>query len=444
MPDTSIAEQPVIRTPEVTALKPAEVKPIEKPLGAPEQAIIQTIKQDSDPDNTLRDIAGLNNTEDSQGSETEKPMRASDVIFNGVYDQIRQGTWGRTAEEKGKHFIEGVALKADMHLSEIQSGNLTNQQVFAEVWAKMDAYIGRYAGTSRFEGKKQGAIDVFNKLRANANSLVASGDVDPLTAKAFVRYLDRYKHIGEHHYNAIVRSNQEVSDEVFKKNGVDYAASLGKIVEDRGDQAKEQESGGFIHFNSNQEGAITNRIYINPDLSQSPAKVLETFDAALAQTGLSDKVYFKVPNGLQKRQEGIVVYVTDKTDPADVQNLLQTFSGTCPPDLLSQNIMPSAVSIERGISIAPEPAGINDFLKFAGTDENISHNEWASSSVELAFELAYNEAAKRGDQNITPKSLKDSAGRYFNQITRLSGLNPDTMMPVASGGHLPKWAGPST
>lgn len=161
---------------------------------------------------------------------------------------------------------------------------------------------------------------------------------------------------------------------------------------------------------------------------------------------MKDKVYFKVPTGLSKRQEGIVLFVTNQTSPEDVEKLLTSFKDTCPADLLSSTPMPSAVSLTRGIAMAPELRNINTFLKYSGIEkeegvpEQISYNEWVASSTQLAFELAYNEATENGVTAITPKTLKDAAGGYFEKIAKLSGVNPDTMVPNSLGGELPTWA----
>lgn len=380
-----------------------------------------------------------------EGEDANSP--AYKGIFEGVYDQMRQGASGKTPEEQGQRFIEGIAQKAQMHIGEIQSGNLTNQSIYQEIWAKMGAYINRYNGTPRFEQKKQDVSAVYTKLTGHINDLVQGGEVDPLTAKVFARYLERYKHIGGHHYNAIVRNNQELPDGILQQKAPEYSSALGRLVTEYGENAKEQESGGFMHFNAErQTGETTTRVYINPDLAQSPAQVLDAWHNALIQTGLKDKIYFKVSDGLQKRQEGIVVFLTDHTDPTDVEKLLTTFSATCPPDLLSSVPMPSAVPVTRGISMAPQLRNINTFLRYSGVEreagvpEQISYNEWVASSTQLAFELAYHEATANGATTVTPKMLKEPAEKYFEKIVKLSGVNPDTMVPNALGGKRPLWA----
>lgn len=95
-----VPEQSVVKTPEAVTPKPAEDKPVEKPLGAPEQAIIQKIQQDSDPDEALRDIA---ETKPSATAQTpDKPALDDAVVANylrmtdGLAKQLLKG--GTTPE----------------------------------------------------------------------------------------------------------------------------------------------------------------------------------------------------------------------------------------------------------------------------------------------------------------------------------------------------------
>jgi len=43
---------------------------------------------------------------------------------------------------------------------------------------------------------------------------------------------------------------------------------------------------------------------------------------------------------MSKRQEGIVVYLTDQTSPEEVEKLLATFSATCPQTFCLHQIYP--------------------------------------------------------------------------------------------------------
>lgn len=386
----------------------------------------------------VSEVSVLEQKHSQEGEPVGSP--AYKDIFEGVYDQMRQAASGKTPGEQGQQFVESIAQKIPMHIGDIESQNLTNEDIYQEIWGKMSAYIMRYNGTPRFEEKKQDVSAVYLKLIGHINTLVKGGEVDPLTAKVFARYLERYKDIGGHHYNAIIANNQELPEGTLQQKAPEYSSSVGQLVSDYGEDAKEQESGGFIHFNADkQTGEITTRIYINPDLAQSPARVLEAWHTSLTQTGLKEKVYFKVPEGLSKRQEGIVVYLTDQISPEDVEKLLTTFRSTCPSDLLSSKPMPSVVPVARGIAMAPELQNINTFMRYSGVDAQVSYNEWVASSTQLAFELAYHEVATGEATNVTPKMLKEPAGRYFEKIVKLSGVNPETMVPNSLGGKLPSW-----
>lgn len=419
-------------------------KSVKISLGQAEQTIVVRAGQDDDEDKSFQDVVGSGLSKENKSAVPP----AWKAIFEGVYDQIRQGAYGKTPKEKGHYFTERIAEKVPMHIGEIESQNLTNQAIYEEIWKEMSAYIMRYDGTLRFEEKKKDVSEVYSKLTGHINRLVKGREVDPLTAKVFARYLKRYKRIGEVHYNAIVVNNQELPEDALQQKAQEYADAVGRLVGDYQEDAKEQESGGFIIFNADkQTGEVTTRIYVKPDLAQSPAQVLDAWHDSLTQAGLVDKIYFKVPVGLSKRQEGIVVYLTDQANTEDVEKLLSTFLSTCSQGLLSSVPMPSAVPITRGIAIAPELGEINSFLRYSGVErepgipETISYNEWVASSIQLAFELAYHKAIVNGTTStITPKILKETAGGYFEKIVKLSGINPDTMVQNALGGKLPSWA----
>lgn len=413
--------------------KNVSLKPDTKDIGG---EIETALAIDGNPRTTLNKIA-----EGDSEYLTAKKSRAR-VLFEGVYEQLKKGMHGNTPEEKGQRFVEGIAQKANMHIGEIKAQNLTNQSIYQEIWGRMSEYVMRYSSSTRFDEKKQHVSEAYSRLTGHINKLVSDGEVDILTAKVFARYLDRYKDIGGIHYNAIVANNQDLPEGALRQKAPEYTDSVNRLKSEYGDDnVEEQDSGGFLHFNADKvAGDISTRVYINPDLNESPARVLEAWHTSLMQTGLKDKVYFKIPDNLSKRQEGIIVYITDKTDPSDVEKILTTFSNVCPPDLLSNIPMPSAVLLTRGIAIAPELNNINTFLKYSGKDKNISYNEWVASSTQLAFELAYNEASDRGETNITPKMLKDTAGIYFEKLVKLSGINPETMIPNSTGGMMPSWA----
>ncbi len=370
-----------------------------------------------------------------KGIETKKQ---SEEIFENVYNQLKQPSASATPERQAELFLSGLADGAQRHIDDIESKGVTNQQIYQEMWQKMAEYISRYQNDPRFEKKKEDVSKLYTRLTEHVNKIVKQGEVEPRTAKVFLRSLLSLKYIGD--YNAITRNNENIPPEELKAKNQDYVRVTDEMWEKQPEGMKQEQSGGFYHFNSHLEGDVKNRIYISAQLSGSPEKVIEAWQAALQETGLQNKVYFKLPTGLSKRFESIILYQTDKTNEADIEKLLTVFNQKCPTELLNDKDMPTGIPLRRGISMAPEPANINTLIRYSGSQENISYNQLIASLTELSFELAYKDAQKTGQANPMPKILKDNAGKYFEQMIRLSGINPDTMVPNSQGGKLPAWA----
>ncbi|RJQ24858.1 hypothetical protein C4577_06970 [Candidatus Parcubacteria bacterium] len=66
-----------------------------------------------------------NSVGQESNKDRAKSLNAGKIIFDGVYDQIRRAAYGKTSEEQGQRFVEWIAQKAQMHIGEIQSQNLT-------------------------------------------------------------------------------------------------------------------------------------------------------------------------------------------------------------------------------------------------------------------------------------------------------------------------------
>jgi hypothetical protein len=245
------------------------------------------------------------------------------------------------------------------------------------------------------------------------------------------------KYIGD--YNAVIRNRADISSEALSAKNERYVEVVEEVRARYSDEAKRQ-SGDFCHFNAPLRYRVKNRVYISARLAGDPGNVIKAWQASLQQTGLQDKVYFKLPTGLSSRFETIILFLSDKTPDADIETLLAAFASNCSRDLLSERDMPTGVSISRGISIAPEPANINTFTRYSGSRERISYNQFIAAVTELAFELAYKDAQTLRGVRPTPLSMKEEAGTYFERMIRLAEINPDTMVPSTHGGQLPAWA----
>ena len=224
-------------------------------------------------------------------------------------------------------------------------------------------------------------------------------------------------------YEAIVRNHERVPLEYLRAKNEHYVRVVETMWAKQPEDARRQ-SNGFYCFNPQPGRRVKSRIYICARLSGDPGKVVETWQAALHETGLQHKVYFKVPVELSRRFETIILYRTDHRTDAEIATLLAAFAQKCPSDLLNKHDMPTGVPLSRGISAAPEPANISTFHRYLGNRDGISYNQLITSIVQLSFELAYADLAMEAAPNSTPQTLREPARRYFGQMIELSGFSP--------------------
>ncbi|SRR3989339_80269 len=384
----------------------------------------------------------VGNIERKEAAKTDK--RQSQRVFDNIYEQLKYHNDLTTPEKHVEIFLQEISDGAERHVDTIESGGLKNVQIFDEIWQMMDKNLAEYAAAhqgnaSRIEKRKNEVVDTYQKLTTHVNTLVARGAVSPLAAKVFLRALPNFKHIGD--YNAIVSNTENISADVLKKKGEAFAKVEEEIFAKYPDENKQvADNFGWLHFNTNVGGKVKNRVYISASLDQAPDQVVRAWDEALVETGLQEKVCFKLPYGLMKRFETIIIYLTDKTKDQDVEHLLSAFIKHTPDSLLNDKDMPTGVPIHRGITMAPEPSNINTFLECIGSENTISYNNLMAALVQLAFELSYRDAKKSNLADLNPKILKPGAAVYFDQMVALAGINPDTMVPNVQGGQPPEWA----
>jgi len=265
-----------------------------------------------------------------------------------------------------------------------------------------------------------------------ATTMVEDGETDGLTVKTFFGSLDSLKIGLSLGYNNLVwKSDETVPDQAAKDK---YAQTVQSIYGSK-PNVEEQHNGGFNHVNGErylQSGEkTTDRYYISPKLNGEPGEVVRVWAETLDKLGLGEKLYYKVATGLAQRYETVIAYVSSET-AAETKQAIQAFSRKCPPDLLSETNMPSAVNIDKGISRAPEPEQLNTLLRYLGKG-TVSYNELAAGLTELALRRASYDFVKQGLQpnQVTPKALAEAGKVYFVQFIKLAGLDPDKMQTVA-------------
>lgn len=191
---------------------------------------------------------------------------------------------------------------------------------------------------------------------------------------------------------------------------------------------------GQKHFNIDKiTGRIHSRLYLTARPEFAPES-LDALEKALYETKTHDKVYFKFMD--PARYDQIVVYVSEDTEDA-VKRVVEAYQRHMPAEKLLN--MPSAVALAPGVSFGAEPDNLNKLFKSLGGQKR-SYNELISTLFERSFSMAYQDAIAAGTQNPTPKQIKEPARKYFEEMVRLSGLSPETMIPKIVMQDRPEWS----
>jgi len=369
-------------------------------------------------------------------------MLSTDV-FEGVYGSFADVA---KAKRQRKEYNNGQILTLEVdpaiefaqnHFTAAQEkiAPLDNQQVRAS--EVQDRFIDEAKTTALTDYAGRPAAIATRFVRANrivggfinrANEMVKAGETDGLSVKTFFGSIDSLKHGLSLGYNDLVRKSDEpLADEKAKDV---YNNTIHGIFGSK-PNVEEQHNGGFIHVNGErylQSGEKTsNRFYISPKINAQPGEVVKLWADTLEELGLGEKIYYKVATHLAHRYDTLVAYVSPETTE-DGERAIETFMSKCPPELLSDTNMPSAITVGKGVSRAPEPEQLNTLLRYRGKD-TVSYNEFVAGLTELALRRASYDFVKLGVQpnQVTPKAVAAAGKVYFGQFIKLAGLDPVQM-----------------
>lgn len=374
---------------------------------------------------------------------TVETQKQSQKIFDNIYEQLEPQADIDT-QKAGSSFIKSLAQYQDLHIGKIDKNAPVDQSV-ERIWTEGIARkLARFQNDPKeFERRKVAYSEMYLKLKGHIDQLTQSGEVDPFAAKVFLENFRALK--ASDFYNDIVRNPERPNDETREK----YHAAAEDLYSMYGED-RTIEQGGFHHFNrkGNEDVEAKNRVYLSADLAGSPEKLVGAWKAALMETGLQNKIYFKLTGQLSQRYETIIVYQTEDITDDEFGKVMEAFQRLCPEDARAKKDMPSSAPITRGISYAPEPRNLNELframdLRASEHDDapmRISYNQVIAGFTRLSFELAYKDFVASRTEKPNPRDLKDGARKYFEQMVKLAGINPETMVPNAQGGKLPAWA----
>ncbi len=371
-------------------------------------------------------------------------VMAADAVFNGVYQSFADYAKGRPTERK--QFIDGqetmVAVNPALEFVQqrfeeagksieplatqpMRPSDISEKFIQEATTEAKSVYDGNpmAAGTrvERASRLVSGFID-------RASRMFEDGEADGLTLKVFFDRIQGFKYGLSLGYNNLVTKSDEPMPD--KNTQVQFAQTVHDTFAGK-PNVEEQESGAFLHVNGQRYLAsgstTTERFYVSPKLNGNPAEVVKIWAGTLEDLGLGDKLYYKVAEGLSHRYDALIAYASPET-ATEMEQAVAEFARRCPPELLSDSVIPTGVEVAKGIARAPEPHELNTLLRYRGK-ETISYNEFACAVTELALRRASYDFMQQGVQSdqVTPKALSEAAKPYFVQFVKLSGLDPVTM-----------------
>jgi|GEM_PF-4637427 len=307
-------------------------------------------------------------------------MNEAHRLFDRMYEKIGKnaqktalGKTGRhgidpkqAVEQSGQNFIQSVSSRHNA-ISELDA----DPNAIPKQLQKLKDAMDQATRSKPSSARSQRAQRIHQTLQQHVAQAVQSGQVEPLTAKAFLRYLPHLRDIDAAAvpYNVITR-HEKTDVNAMRQNNPKWAAYAAAMFNNHPIQSRqEQESAPFYHFNPEQSGPCQLRIYLSPRPDAEPHRVLEAWQTALQETGLEHRVYHKVASGLSTADHQIVVYPDASLTDRQIGNLLTSFRDNCPDHLLQP--MTAAVRLAPGISLAGEPESLNHALDALGEKKRV-------------------------------------------------------------------------
>jgi hypothetical protein len=373
---------------------------------------------------------------------------AAEAVFDGVYQSFAyhakqlplernmfiDGEVKRVAVDPVADFVRARFTEAEKTIEPlagqpVRPADVSDKFIDEATIEAKAVYDGNPLGISaRVESSKR----VVSGFIDRATDMVRNVETDGLTVKLFFDRIQGFKYGLSANYNDLVTKTDEPLPD---KEGQDrYANAVHRLFTGKED-VQEQDSGPFLHVNGKRYSAsgtqTTERYYISTKLNGQPEEAVRIWTETLAEMGLDEKLYYKVAEGMSHRFETVVAYATPETAD-EMEAAIQEFARRCPPELMSDTVLPTGVEVAKGVAKAPEPNELNTLLRYRGKD-TISYNQFACALTELALRRASYDFMKQGikPEAVTPRALSQAAKPYFVQFTALSGIDPATMRVAA-------------
>ncbi|TSC65216.1 MAG: hypothetical protein CEO22_569, partial [Candidatus Berkelbacteria bacterium Gr01-1014_85] len=282
------------------------------------------------------------------------------------------------------------------------------------------------------------------------NELLQDEDLSPEAFALWLRNLSNLSRTGE--YDRLIHNPQPINRADLEDAEHFYRGNLVRLVEFAGDSYDiRQEQPAFRVFGADKVPVATSRLYFSANLAGEPHYLLGDWYGALYQTSSLNKVSYKVLSSLLTRRfDTLVAYIDDRPEKrgtaADCDRILAQYEFLGHKQTLTNPGLPTGIALAPGIAYAPEPLELNYLLRLLATEtvgqqqtnhlfDMVSYNGLIAALTENALALAQ---AKLPEATTMPE-LTDTAGQYFKELLRASGIDPDTMTCLTLAGQLPSY-----
>lgn len=295
----------------------------------------------------------------------------------------------------------------------------------------------RQAITSQTPGHADSSF--CDSFETHVRTLLESGRVSPDTAKVFIGNLDRIPNVDHAIYRAILEPEERPSEAKWLMTQAQFDATGNELARHHDPSLVERADGWQYFYRANPVAANVTRLYVQPDLGKSPQEVLRRFHESVRDAGLSGNLHFKFLSPLDRRRDTIVAYGEQGRSHV-FEQLLRGFLAATPPELLAQQTLPHGVRLARGVTLSDNAARFSALYRYLGWKTptgkmlNLAYTELIAALVRFSDSMAYAEHGSKRERI----RLDDAAAPFFEQLLRLSGINPETMfLPV--DGAVPPW-----
>lgn len=381
----------------------------------------------------------------SPGSKTEEVLRDSIAKLQPLIEHFR------TDPDKRPGFTDYLSrqpvnfnlAEAAMNRSIAEACSAIRKSVRASLQSNLgfEAIFGDIDAGKELKNKSAKSFRKVGKLEKNIQGMVDTGEVDESLAMLFLsQYLRVSYRTFRPIYQTLIQSEEPFEKDEYAKKNARFQRKLRELKKGKPKGKVEFDKRKDTYFfNTDSKSQNTSyRVYIAPSMNADPAKVIKLLQEALDATGTS--AHYKTFADLGLRNDQITVYLGEEQVDG-FEKAFDHFWDNCPPNHLTRTNIPTGIPLGAGVTFGVEPAQLNDIADDGICLNKFSYNELIAQAMTMAYGFAYNDMyATNRKTDYSIRDLESVAEPYFEQVLRLAGMNPETMMfRNVRQGRIPAW-----